>query len=241
MLKKIAIGFAALIGLLLIGGGVYVTYLGYFSDDPFTVMRPPEGAQKPDYAIAFLSGDMGFNAGMGPQIAKRFVNDGVPVLGFNSLSWFRHRRTPEEVNAIVRDITRRTMRDFGVEKVVLIGQSFGADALHLGLPAMPQALRRHVAFVGLVVPTDTVFLKASPAEIFNWSPPDLPAAPSARELTWVPGVCIHGETEDHSLCSVMTQPNIAHVALPGGHYLDKDSEAVYRALSNAIAQRARGL
>ncbi|MAC11389.1 MAG: hypothetical protein CMN74_04000, partial [Sphingorhabdus sp.] len=62
MLKKIAIGFAALIGLLLIGGGVYVTYLGYFSDDPFTVMRPPEGAQKPDYAIAFLSGDMGFNA-----------------------------------------------------------------------------------------------------------------------------------------------------------------------------------
>ena len=241
MLKKLAIGFAAVIGLLLAGGGGYVTYLGYFSDDPVTVMRPPEGAPRADYAIAFLSGDMGFNAGMGPKIAGRFVADGVPVLGFNSLSWFRHRRTPDEVVKMVDDLTRRTMQTFGVDRVVLIGQSFGADALHLGLLAMPQSLRAHVAFVGLVVPTDTVFLRASPAELFNWSPPDLPAAPSARELIWVPGVCIHGETEDHSLCSVMTQANIDRIALPGGHYLHKDSGAVYRALKAQIDQRARDL
>ncbi len=241
MLEKIAAVLIALLGIIAIGGGGYVAYLGYFSNDPYTVMRPPKGAPKADYAIAFLSGDMGFNAGRGPKIAARFVQDGVPVLGFNSLSWFRHRRTPAQVAAMVQELTRRTMRDFGVERVVLVGQSFGADALQLGLPAMPPELRRHIAFVGLVVPTDTVFLRASPDELFNWSPPDLPAAPSARQLTWVPGVCIQGATEDHSLCRTITQANITKVALPGDHYLHKDSGAVYRALKAEIAARARDL
>jgi len=57
----------------------------------------------------------------------------------------------------------------------------------------------------------------------------------------VPGVCIYGQEEVHSLCRLMNQPNIARVALPGGHYLRKDSQAVYRALKAQIDQRARGL
>ena len=238
-MKRLLGWTGAMLLTLAIGGGGYLGYLGYFSSDPFTPVPAAADAPKADYAVAFLSGDMGFNAGMGPKIAARFAADGVPVLGFNSLTYFRHRRTPKQVEDMIAVLTRRTMRQFGVRTVVLVGQSFGADALQLALPAMSPELRNHVAFVALIVPTDTVFLRASPAEIFNWMKPDRPALPTARQLDWVPAACIHGVGEEHSLCPLLHRSNIDDIALPGGHYLNDDPDAVYETLERQIAKRAR--
>lgn len=240
-MKRLLGWVGVILALIAIGGAGYLWYLGYFASDPYKAIPANPDAPRADYAIAFLSGDMGFNAGMGPKISERFVADGVPVLGFNSLTFFRTRRTPQEVEAMVQAVTKRTMLEFGVERVVLFGQSFGADALHLGLPAMPEPLRQHIAFVALVVPTDTVFLQASPGETFNWYEPDLPALPTARQLNWVPALCIHGAEEAHSLCPLLTQPNMVDLLLPGGHGLKKDPDAVYLALKAQIAARARSL
>ena len=60
----------AVLLMLAIGGGGYLGYLGYFSSDPFTPVPVAADAPKADYAVAFLSGDMGFNAGMGPKMPR---------------------------------------------------------------------------------------------------------------------------------------------------------------------------
>lgn len=221
----LALGFAAFLG-----------YLGYFGGPVFTVVPATAHRQPPvpGLAAVVLSGDTGFRVGMGPRVAKRLADRGIPVIGVNSLTYFRKRRTIAETETLIADAMRRALAQPGTDKVALIGQSFGADALEAGLPALPEALRRHVLIVGLVVPGDTVNLRASPEELFNFEKPDMPALPTARQLDWVPAVCIRGELEKHSLCPLLQQPNVWRVTLPGGHMLHRNANAVTEVLLTAI-------
>lgn len=219
---------------------LFLGYLGYFS--PFDYDKIPAtetpAPEKAGMAAVVLSGDMGFNIGMGPQIAKRLADDGIPVVGVNSLTFFRHQRTHKEVALLIADATREALKFGKAKQVVLIGQSFGADMLPVGLAAMPADLRAKVRMVGLVVPTDTLYLRASPSEMFNWSKPDGNSLDYARKLTWVPTICIYGVEETESLCPLVKQPNFHLVALPGGHALKWDSDAVHNQLSAAIDESA---
>lgn len=224
----------------LIGFVGWLHYIGYFGgpiffDIPATA-RPVRGEER--VAAVILSGDMGFRVGMGPQIARRLAADGIPVVGVSSLTYFRHERSPAEVDALVGAAARRALAFGRADRLVLIGQSFGADMLHVGLAGMAPALRARVKLVALVVPTDSVIYRASPSELFDWATPDARAIDTARRLTWVPVVCIHGEEEDASLCpalSALALPNVRSVALPGGHPLRRDPDAVHAVLRAAIA------
>ena len=214
---------------------IWLAYLGYFSADPVTIVRPA-GKDNSGYAVIFLSGDMGLNAGMGPEIIRRFTEDGVPVVGFNSLSFFRRNRAPTEVTAMVRSLIERARTQFGQKPLVLVGQSFGADALQLGLADFSPAERKDIAMIALTVPTDSVYLQASPNELFNLTPPDLSALPTAQKLDWAPLLCIHGIKERHSLCPELQIANVDVVALPGGHFLKHDAGLVYRTITRKIRQ-----
>ena len=92
--------------------------------------------------------------------------------------------------------------------------------------------------VALVVPTETVFFQASPSEMFSWVDPDADARETAGQLTWVPTVCIRGREEQDSLCPHLHQRNVQQVALPGGHPLHWDVDAVHAVLSAAIDRTA---
>lgn len=214
----------------------FAAHLGYFGGPVFTDIAPtgrPTPARA-HIAAVILSGDMGFRIGMGPRIAKRLATDGIPVVGVNSLTYFRHERTPADVKALIDEATRRALAFGHADKVILIGQSFGADMIPLGLTGLPPHLRAKVRMVGLVVPTTTIFFRASPSELFNWAKPDTLALPPARTLTWTPVVCIHGIEETESLCPQLRQPNVHVVALPGGHPLKGDAGAVHAVLIGAI-------
>lgn len=211
-------------------------YLGYFGGPVFidipAVARPAAG--RAGLAAVVLSGDMGFRIGMGPRVAARLAADGIPVVGVNSLTYFRRRRSPAEVSALVSAAARRALAFGHAAKLVLIGQSFGADMLHVGLTGLAPALRARVAMVVLVVPTDTILYRASPSELLNWAKPDAAALPTGRRLTWVPVTCIQGAEETDSLCPMLTQPNVHRVALPGGHPMHGDTNAVHAAILRAI-------
>lgn len=214
----------------------FTGYIGLFGGPVFTNIAAT-GQPKPvkSHVVAVIfSGDMGFKIGMGPQIAQRLAADGIPVVGVNSLIFFRRERRPSEIRRLVSDATRQALAFGHGDAVVLIGQSFGADILQFGLTGMPPALRAKVRMVGLVVPTTTVFFRASPSELFNWAQPDASALPTARALIWTSVVCIHGIEESRSLCPQLIHRNIENVALPGGHLLRGNANAVYAVLSKAI-------
>jgi type IV secretory pathway VirJ component len=110
--------------------------------------------------------------------------------------------------------------------------------LHVALGALPRSDRAGIALVALVVPGATVEYRASPSEIFTFAMAEADALPTARQLTWTPLLCIHGREETSSLCPLLHQANARSVALPGGHPLHGDVDAVYGTLHSTMV-RAR--
>jgi type IV secretory pathway VirJ component len=233
MIKRIAVRAFAALFLLFASLAIWLAYLGYFATDPVEII-PPKGNDRPDYVLVFLSGDMGFNVGMGPRIVKRFTDKGVPAIGFNSLTYFRKERTPEDVLSMIEDLMARARREFGHRKIVFVGQSFGADALQLAVSELGPEQRRDIALVAMIVPTNSVYLQASPNELFNLAPPELEALPTANRLNWVPVMCIYGEEETRSLCPLLQLPNAEIKALPGGHFLNEDTDLVASTIEKKI-------
>lgn len=218
--------------------GAVFGWLGAWNASPFTDMpgKTGSGARAQGYAAVVLSGDMGPRTGLGGEIAERLASHGVATVAVNSLNYFKVRRTPEQVTALLSDAIRRAMALGHAGRVVVLGQSFGSDMVHVGLEHLSPDMRRHVALVVLTVPTQTVFLRVSPLEWLDRTPPDAPAIASARKLDWLPVVCIHGQDEADSLCPLLHLPRLTQIVLPGDHYLNKDADRLFGAIHQAIAR-----
>ncbi|WP_235955170.1 virulence factor [Sphingobium psychrophilum] len=214
-------------------------HVGYIGSRALFDLRPAKAVanpRQPRMVALYLSDDMGFHAGLGPLIADRLTRRGIPVVAENSLRFFRTRRTPEEAGAMIAQGLRRAIAVDPGARLLLLGQSFGADIIAPSLPYVPTALRRRIAFIGLIVPGATRQWRASPSDIFSFNEPEEDATTAARRLSWAPLLCIHGAEEAASLCPALRQPNVVQLRLPGGHALNHDADAVSAALLHAIAQ-----
>ena len=213
-----------LLAALMAGAAAYCRYLGYPEGRVFTLV--PAARARDDGRVAiFFSGDMGFNTGMGPVIASHMAQGGLPVLGVNSLTAFARRQSMEETGRLVERAARRALTLPGARRLVLVGQSFGANMLLAGVHRLPPSLRARVEMVALIVPADTMLFRATPGGVLDFGD-DGPAQPIAHALDWAPVLCIHGAEENGSLCPLWRQPNVRSVALPGGHFLNEDSARV---------------
>lgn len=225
---------------LLAGTTGYCWFLGYFGGPVYTLV-PPRSSPAPisgrGTVAVYFSGDLGFNTGMGPRIARGLANRGIPVLGVNSLTLFARERSRAEAAAIVGNALERALAIPGARRLVLIGQSFGANIMIEGARALSPAQRAHVALLAALTPSNTTLLQASPGGIVDLGP-EWPTLPAARELNWAPVVCIRGQSEERSLCPQWLQPNIRSITLPGGHFLNDDAALVARTVMRAILTTA---
>lgn len=225
-------GWTALVAAFL-AGAILILYAtaGFFDRDPIHLFGM-EGGNKPVAAVYF-SGDMGLRFGMGPYVADALAKAGVPVLGVSSSTAFARHRSREEVDAVVANAIRDTLARTGAQKIVVLGQSFGADMVRVGLVSLPADLRARIAAVVLVVPGETAYFRADPTNIAYTGTPDADAS-SARRLDWVPLTCIWGVAETDSLCPLLLSPNVRRVPLPGGHFLRNDHDLLVRTIFSAL-------
>ncbi|MBB3349384.1 MULTISPECIES: AcvB/VirJ family lysyl-phosphatidylglycerol hydrolase [unclassified Sphingomonas] len=229
-----ALALLAAGGLLVLG---YLGELGYYNPSMYRLVpaaTAPSPAQRGMVAVLF-SGDSGFDAGMTPHIGRMLAAHGMPVLEINSLTAFREGRSPAEAAALVAEATHRALALPGAHRVLLVGQSFGADMLQYGASLLPLPLRARVPQLIFAVPGDTLLFRASPGGLFD-GPPDRAALPSARRVDWAPVLCVHGATEANSLCPRWRQRNVRVVTLPGDHYLNHDPDRLCATLWQAIRQ-----
>ncbi|WP_298401038.1 AcvB/VirJ family lysyl-phosphatidylglycerol hydrolase [Sphingobium sp.] len=229
---------------LLAAALLFLWHIGYIGGRPFDVMPARPGVSPPAHTVAlYLSGDMGFFSGLGPEMADRLNRRGITVVAENSLHFFRARRTPEEAGAMITDGLRRALAIDPDARLLLLGQSYGADVIAPSLPYIPFSLRRRIAFIGLIVPGAMRQWRASPSEIFSFWEPEEDSRTAARRLSWTPLLCIYGAQEPASLCPSLQQPNAVRVKLPGGHTLAHDPDAVgavlLRAIDRVLARRAQ--
>lgn len=188
----------------------------------------------PRLAAVYLSGDMGLAFGMGPKVAPALAAHGIPVFGVSSPVGFATRRSRGEVDAIVAGAVRAALARTGAERVVLMGQSFGADMAATAAPDLPPELRRRIAAILLVVPARTVFFRADPTGIAYLGTPDGYPAAALDRLGWAPVICIHGLGETDSLCPMLRTPGARVIGLPGGHFLQRNDRLLVATIIGAL-------
>ena len=239
-MRRVARILVCILGLLVVGAGGLFYGIGWFGGPIMTdvpAQAAPPAAER-DIAAVLLSGDLGFHIRMAGATAGHLADAGIPAVGINSLTYFARQRSPADATRLIEAAMIRAMRTTGRHRIVLIGQSFGADMLHVGLEALPPPLRAHVALVALVVPSSNVVMQASPGEIMPTSAPEADALRTAGQLGWSHTLCVYGVEETDSLCPRLEVPNLTRVALPGGHGLHRDTDALARVLLGAIAHAA---
>lgn len=239
-LKRRVLGvFIALVGLIL-GAFWHIGYFGgrIFTDVPATARTPSNRAGL--VAIIF-SGDAGYQIGMPSMIGNRLAAAGIPVVGVNMLAYFRTTRTPTDATRLVATAINHAIAFAHDDRVILVGQSYGADMLHVGLAKLPMQLRDKVQLVALVVPGSTIGMRATPGGTLSFNVSEVPALWTARLLDWVPAVCIQGVEETTSLCPLLSAPNVAKIPMPGGHPLHWDADGLTARLLAAIDTSARNI
>lgn len=233
-MRRVRLAIACLVAAFICA----LTWAGYFAADPLTLVVPPGRPRSVGHRIAavYLSGDVGYKIAMGQQLGHRLSAAGIPVVAVNSLGFFRTKRSIAEVTELLSRAILLGTEAGNPDGVVLIGHSFGADALQAGMADLPAVLRAKVRAIILIVPTKRLYLQISPIEMLDWFDPDGETLPTLSKLDWVPLICIYGAEEDDSPCPDISGGNVRRVALPGGHALDWDDAAVYRAIKVAIDQ-----
>jgi type IV secretory pathway VirJ component len=221
--------------VLLVAIGV-AAVAGFFDRDPVRVFAA-QGAKRP-VGVLYVSGDMGLRFGPAPYTTHALAAQGITVVGINAPTAFRVRQTRAAIDGIVADGVRRALAATHATRLVLIGQSYGADIVQTGLVALPADLRAHVAGVVLVVPGTAVFFRADPTGLAYRAAPDSRGAATLHQLTWVPVTCIYGVAERDSVCPHVRLSNVRSIGMPGGHFLNADRAGLFAHVLAAVRRAA---
>ncbi|MBU1374610.1 MAG: virulence factor [Alphaproteobacteria bacterium] len=190
-----------------------------------------------DTLAVIYSGDGGW-AAIDRGLTDGLVRAGTPVVGYSSLRYFSTARTPQGAADDLAVTLRQYMAAWGKQKVILVGYSFGADALPVIVPHLPADLRARVRLVALVGLEAQGELKVHAGSWLNWAGRSAyPVAPAVTALGGgAPMVCVYGSREPHPVCPTLSPTLIRRVELKGGHHFDRDYGAISRAILQALPQ-----
>lgn len=209
---------------------------------PAASSAPASGDQIPvasdkagDTLAVFYSGDGGW-AALDQGVARYLADNGVPTVGVNSLSYFQTKRSPAGAAEDLASALRTYERLWGSSKVVLIGYSFGADALPAIIPKLPADVRAHIGRLVLIGTGSHGDLQFHPTSWLNIATPDsFPVRPAIAALSDLKITCVYGDKERADICPSLPEPQVAKVRLPGDHHFNRD----YAALGAAVLRASR--
>jgi type IV secretory pathway VirJ component len=182
--------------------------------------------------VVLLSGDGGW-ARLDQELAKGLAEGGCPVVGLSSLRYFWTPRTPDSAARDLERICRHYLEAWQARRLVLVGYSFGADALPFMVNRLPPDLRARISLVALVGLGPEASFEFHLSGWLGRGPrgPELPVLPELRRLRGGPRVlCLDG-AQDPGRLGPELEPGLARrVLLPGSHHFAGD----YRGLANVL-------
>jgi type IV secretory pathway VirJ component len=192
---------------------------------PLVEVRAPN--EDPHTFAVMLSGDGGW-AALDRGISAELARKGISTVGWDSLGYFWKPRTPAQAAHDLTRVLRHYLDAWHKERVILIGYSFGADALPFMANALPDDLRPKIglaAFLGLGRTAAFEF------HLSDWigaeRGTDAPRVfPQVEALTWTRNLCVYGADEEDSLCPELTRVGTRVHKVAGDHHFDGDYPGV---------------
>ena len=156
---------------------------------------------------------------------QQLMRDTGPVIGWSTLTYFWHKKTPEQVTADLLDLLDHYRQRWPNRTWVLIGFSFGAEIVPFIINRLPAAERaRLLAGVMLSPSTESDF----EIHVSDWVSSNkyqgYATQPETERISDIPLFCFYGQEDDDPdvLCPLLTQHNVTNIALPGGHHFEDD-------------------
>lgn len=199
------------------------------------------GAEGPGRAfVVFISGD----GGWGPfdsELARGLARSGLPVVGWDARRYFRAARTPASAAADLARVIESYGARFRRDRVLLVGFSFGANAMPFMAERLPERLRQRIAGVTLISPTTEAQFQFS---LLDWIFPrggGLAVAPAVARLDPARTLCVYGLRDRGTLCPRLPQGVSQTLPRPGGHHLSGGNDATLIRAIVGIAGRGSEL
>jgi len=189
-----------------------------------------------DFLAVILSGDGGW-AGIDREVAGALANQGVPVVGVNSLKYFWQPKTPDIAAADLGRILRAYLAAWKKDRVVLIGYSLGADVLPFMASRLPSELLNRVALITLLGPDTEADFEFHLTDWVGGKPRNSRlVGPEAAKLEGKRLLCVYGEEESESLCPQLPGSLTRVVSLKGAHHFGGHYDSIADMILNEIGR-----
>ncbi len=178
-----------------------------------------------------LSGDGGWRD-LDKTIAEDLQQQGVPVVGLDTLRYFWSKKTPQQTADVVAALIQTFMTKWHTDKVALVGYSFGADVMPFAYNLLPPSLREHVVLISLLGLSKSADFEIS---VRGWlgEPPGSDALPVLPQAIKIPPhliQCFYGQDETDTACPALADRGAETFRRNGAHHYDGN----YGALADAI-------
>lgn len=210
-----------------------------WADNPFGLpLTVLDAKPTRDTMAVIYSGDGGWRD-IDKQVGDVLQQQGVPVVGVDSLRYFWAERQPKEVADDLAQIVAFYGKRWNVQNVLLIGYSFGADILPRTYNLLPAATRSRVRQVTLMAMSHQADFKIS---VLGWLGSDGEGSagdPADDVKTIDPSLvqCFYGTEEEDDACPDLKSSGVDVVAIEGGHHFDGDYPALARRVLDGLDRR----
>jgi type IV secretory pathway VirJ component len=203
-------------------------------DIPGLVEVPSSGTGRNAMAV-FYTGDGGWRA-TDRRIAQVLKENGIPVVGINTMRYFWSRHTPEQAALDLARVLEHYQSMWKKDKIIVIGYSYGADVLPFLLNRIPAALVKRIELFALLAPTQRVDFQFHFKQWFSADQPETakPVLPELESLRNLKIMLFCGDQDRESLCRKLPQGKYETVTLHASHRFDKYYQQIARDILKKI-------
>ena len=202
---------------------------------PLTVL---DAKPSRDTMAIVYSGDGGWRD-IDKEVGDVLQQQGVPVVGIDSLRYFWSERQPQETADDLHRIVAFYGKRWNVKHVLLVGYSFGADILPRTYNLLSKADRDRVAQISLMAVSHQVDYKISVLGWLGATGSDGVGDPGDDIAKINPALvqCIYGKDEEDDLCPTLAGTGVEVLAIDGGHHFDEDYPALVKRILDGFDRR----
>ena len=182
------------------------------------------------------SGDGGWRD-IDKSIGDVFQKEGVPTVGVDSLRYFWSKKKPDETARDMARIIDTYTKIWGVDHVILVGYSFGADILPSAYDLLPVSDKKKIVEVSLLGISNTVSYQISIGAFLGSSSGDGPTLPDIGKMQAPMIQCFYGALETDSVCLKLQGTGSELIKTSGGHHFDGHYDVLAHEIVNGARRR----
>jgi type IV secretory pathway VirJ component len=193
---------------------------------------PPQASSRT--MVVHITGDGGWGV-TDKGLSAALAADGVPVVGLNALHYFWHAKTPEGSAQDLARIIEHYSALWDRPRVVLIGYSFGADALPFMFNRLPTGMRSRIPLIVLLGPSrEASFHFRLPGMGSGHGDGDYPVPSEISKIEGSRILCFSGEEDKGAICNDLDSTRVTSVSYGGGHRIGHRFDDIAARIIQAI-------